>query len=558
MLQHVTGRTTLRQSACVSATLAGLFTVCIASAADVKPQKPAVKKTSQTAAPTDKCQRAAQATWARGVEGQRRADLGSGCFLNPIFAGDHPDPSILKDGTDYYMTFSSFDALPGLVVWHSRDLVNWQPIGPALTKYVGSIWAPELVKHAGRYFIYFPARSAKYRSIYVVWAEKISGPWSEPIDLKLPDYIDPGHAVGEDGKRYLFLSAGARVPLTEDGLATSGAPVKQYDGWRYPDDWVVESFSLEGPKIVRHGEYFHMLVAEGGTAGPATSHMIVSARAKSINGPWESSPLNPILRTRSPQERWWSKGHGTLVEGPDGHWLVVYHAYEKGFQTLGRQTLLEPIEWTADGWPKLSGLDPTRPIRRPTAGEHGAHAFALTDDFSKGRLGTQWAFCGGTDGDLKRARFDADGLLLKADGTSPADSSPLCFVAPDQAYMLDVEFESGKKATAGLVLYYNRRLYAGLAIGERHLIVHRYGQDRLLDRPEEIGHQGFLRLINDRHLVSLYYSADGKAWKRQDVRMDVSGYQHNTVGDFLSLRPALYAAGDGEVRFKNFKYVALP
>ena len=113
MLQHVTGRTTLRQSACVSATLAGLFTVCIASAADVKPQTPAVKKASQTAAPTDKCQLAAQAAWARGVEGQRRADLGSGCFLNPIFAGDHPDPSILKDGTDYYMTFSSFDALPG-------------------------------------------------------------------------------------------------------------------------------------------------------------------------------------------------------------------------------------------------------------------------------------------------------------------------------------------------------------------------------------------------------------------------------------------------------------
>ncbi len=86
---------------------------------------------------------------AEGIEGQRKADLGNGTFLNPIMAGDHPDPSILKDGDDYYMTFSSFDAYPGLVIWHSRDLVNWQPIGPTLFKNVGSVWAPDLVKHNG-------------------------------------------------------------------------------------------------------------------------------------------------------------------------------------------------------------------------------------------------------------------------------------------------------------------------------------------------------------------------------------------------------------------------
>jgi beta-xylosidase len=91
--------------------------------------------------------------------------------------------------------------------------------------------------------------------------------------------------------------------------------------------------------------------------------MIVSARSKSIHGPWENSPWNPIARALSAQERWWSKGHGTLVEGPDRRWYLVYHAYEKGFLTLGRQTLLEPVEWTADGWVKRAGLDPARPIR---------------------------------------------------------------------------------------------------------------------------------------------------------------------------------------------------
>src|SRR6188768_1598154 len=111
---------------------------------------------------------------ARGIEGQRKADLGNGTFLNPIMPGDHPDPSILKDGDDYYMTFSSFDAYPGLVIWHSRDLVNWEPVGPALRRNVGSVWAPDLIKHNGRYYIYFPGVTPE-RANYVIWADNIRG-----------------------------------------------------------------------------------------------------------------------------------------------------------------------------------------------------------------------------------------------------------------------------------------------------------------------------------------------------------------------------------------------
>ena len=76
----------------------------------------------------------AHMVWGKGFEGQRKADLGDGRFLNPVFAGDHPDPTILRDGDDYYLTFSSFDAYPGLVIWHSRDLVNWRPVTAALTR----------------------------------------------------------------------------------------------------------------------------------------------------------------------------------------------------------------------------------------------------------------------------------------------------------------------------------------------------------------------------------------------------------------------------------------
>jgi xylan 1,4-beta-xylosidase len=444
-----------------------------------------------------------EVTWARGIEGQRKADLGNGYYLNPIVAGDHPDPSILREGSDYYMTFSSFDAYPGLVIWHSRDLVNWQPIGPALFKNVGSVWAPDLVKHNRRYYIYFPG-IGPYRSNYVIWADDIRGPWSDPIDLKI-GRIDPGHAVGADGKRYLFLSGGFVVPLANDGLSVTGEMKKVYDGWKYPADWIVEGFAPEGPKILRKGDYYYMVLAEGGTAGPPTGHMIVAARSKSIEGPWENSPYNPIVRTQSTAEHWWSKGHGTLVEAPDRQWFIVYHAYENGFYNLGRQTLLEPIEWTSDGWFRATAADAAQPIRKP-AGEALTHGFAYSDDFSTNRMGLQWSFYKGSDTDRGRYRYEAKSLVIKGKGTSPAD----------------------------------------------------YGTERLQTKPAQVGRTLHLRLRNDRHIVTIDYSVDGQRWERYDRGMEVSGYHHNVGYDFLSLRPALYAAGTGEVRFRNFRYHALP
>ena len=195
--------------------------------------------------------------WGRGFEGQRKADLGNGTYLNPIVAGDHPDPTILKDGRDYYMTFSSFFSYPGLIIWHSRDLVNWAPVGPALRRNLGTIWAVDLAKHNGRYFIYIPANpNGEDWSIFAIWADRIEGPWSEPVDLGIHGCIDPGHVVGEDGKRYLFVNGIRRVRLSDDGLKAAGPVELAYSPWRYPDDWVVEAFSPEGPKLLRHNGYF--------------------------------------------------------------------------------------------------------------------------------------------------------------------------------------------------------------------------------------------------------------------------------------------------------------
>jgi xylan 1,4-beta-xylosidase len=482
---------------------------------------------------------AREPAWARGVEGQRKADLGNGSFLNPVMAGDHPDPSVLKVGSDYYMVHSSFDSTPGLTVWHSRDLVNWQPVGAALNKHVGTVWAPDLIQHQGRFYIYFPVLIPGGLTNMVVHADNIRGPWSEPVDLRIGN-IDPGHAVGEDGKRYLFMSAGYRVPLADDGLSVTGPAIKVYDGWKYPEAWDVEVFAQEGPKILRRGGYYYMVLAEGGTSGPPTSHMVIMARSKSINGPWENSPHNPVIRTASAAEKWWSRGHATLVEGPDAKsWYLVYHAYENGYYNLGRQTLLEPVEWTADGWVKATGADVAAPLPLPPGGSAVPHGLARSDDFSGPTLGSQWTFFRQPGDISRRYRLENGSLVLRADGTSPKDSPPLTLVSGDQAYEVEVEIDADPGASAGLLVFYHERLFAGIGMSGEHLLE-------------------FLRGENNWHIVTVWHSADGRQWTRHWMQYEVSGYHHNVGGGFLSLQPALFAAGTGEVRFRNFHYRALP
>lgn len=503
--------------------------------------------------------------WARGIEGQRKADLGNGTFLNPIFAGDHPDPSLLRDGDDYYLTFSSFDGYPGIVIWHSRDLVNWRPLTAALNEPIGSVWAPDLIKHDGIFYCYIPARTRDKRSIYVISAKQIEGPWSAPVDLNLPDHIDPAHVADESGRRWLFLSGGDRVQLAADGMSTIGKVEHVYDPWRYPEEWVVETFAPEGPKIVKRDGWWYMTTAVGGTAGPPTGHMVIMARSRTLDGPWENCPRNPIIRTQSAKEKWWSRGHATLFEGPDARWWMMYHGYENGYWTLGRQALLEPVKWDEDGWPRPLGGDLSQPIRKPVDLGVQPHGMALSDDFSTDRMGTLWSFYDpGANEGTRISRRDGT-LIMAGKGATPSDCSPLTCIAGDQRYRLTVDVEVDEGAEGGLLLYYNRRLYAGLGFGAKGLVMHRYGLQRprgAIPGQRDPGGGAVqrlaIRLTNDRNILTIHTSDDGrKTWRKFDVQMEVSGYHHNVAYDFLSLRPALYAAGKGEVRFRDFRYEAL-
>jgi xylan 1,4-beta-xylosidase len=498
------------------------------------------------------------AGWGRGFEGQRKADRGDGTFLNPVLSGDHPDPSLIRVGSDYYLTFSSFDAYPGLPLWHSQDLVNWEPMGPTLTKPVGSVWAPELVHHDGRFYNYFHARTSDYRSLYVIHADHIDGPWSDPVDLRLHAHIDPGHAVGEDGRRYLFLSNGDRVALAADGLATAGPVEHVYEPWRYPSDWNVETFAPEGPKVLKRGAWFYLILAVGGTAGPPTGHMVIVARSRSIHGPWENAPNNPIVRTATATEKWWSRGHATAIEGPDGSWWLAYHGYENAFWTLGRQMLLDPMHWNDAGWPVADGGDLSRPLRKPRGGAALVHGLKLSDDFGGERLAPQWAFYDPAANEGARIRREPQTLVLAGKGAQPRDASPLCFIAGDLAYEMTVQVEVRGESQAGVLLFYNRRLYCGLGFDAQRFTMHRYGLERTRAKQAGSGRRLWLKVRNDRHIVTFHHSDDGRRWTRFDVQMEVSGYHHNVAGDFLSLRPAIFVAGKGEAAFSQLEFQALP
>ncbi|MEO6280491.1 family 43 glycosylhydrolase [Roseateles sp.] len=476
-----------------------------------------------------------------GVEGQRRADLGDGSFRNPIVGGDHPDPSILKDGADYYMTFSSLRSCPGAVIWHSRDLVNWSPITAALTQPIGTVGAPNLLRHNGRYFVYIPAQRGGRVTIHVIHADNILGPWSDPVDLGLEGCLDPAHAVDEDGRRHLFVNGARRIALTDDGLATVGGLVPTPAG------------AGNAPRLLRRGEFFYSLGAVVSSDGAAGSHAVTMARSPSLLGPWEACPFPLIARTNGAAEAWWTSGHANLVEGPAGDWWLVCHGHENGVR-LGRQTLLQPVEWTRDGWCRVKGDRLDRPQRKPRHGTASPAGAPLSDDFSSDRLGLQWSFFNAAPDELHRARYDGAGLLLRGKGTSLADCSPLTCVVGDRSYVAEVEFELTGAAQGGLALFHDARGFVGVGIGDGDMHTYSYGQEhRWMQQPVPGCHHR-LRVTNRRQLVTFEHAIGDGPWVQSPWLREVSAL-HQTVSDGLaSLRLAVFAAGEGEVRLRRFSY----
>ena len=236
---------------------------------------------------------------------------------------------------------------------------------------------------------------------------------------------------------------------------------------------------------------------------------------------------------------------------------MAYHGYENGFWTLGRQMLLDPVRWTADGWPAAIGGDLSRPLLKPVRLGAAQHGLGRSDRFADLALGTRWTFYEPSRDEANRLALRPDGLSMTAKGNSPADASPLCVTAGDLAYMIECAITRENGAEAGLLLFYSKRLYVGVGFDDQGLILHRYGRQRRIRRATKPSERLYLRIRNDRHIVTIYLSIDGQTWEKFPVQMEVSGYHHNTDGDFLSLRPALYTCKAGSATFHHFCYRGL-
>ena len=324
-------------------------------------------------------------------------------FRNPVIPGFHPDPSVCRVGSDYYLVNSSFQYFPGVPIFHSKDLVNWEQIGNVLDResqlplkgassWLG-IYAPTIRYHEGLF--YMITTNVGNGGNFLVTAKDPRGPWSEPVWLKQQG-IDPS-LFFENGKCYMVSNPDNTIMLCEINpqtgeQLTESRPLWQGTGGRYP----------EGPHLYKKDGYYYLLISEGGTE---LAHKLTIARSRNIYGPYESNPANPILTNCSMKGQSMQiqgTGHGDFVQAEDGSWWVVFLAYRNyggSYHHLGRETCLAPVEWKNGEWPVVNNNEPIDtlmaasllPAVSPTAGQGSGRSDASTTTGTRG-LGPEWIY----------------------------------------------------------------------------------------------------------------------------------------------------------------------
>jgi beta-xylosidase len=325
------------------------------------------------------------------------SDLGNGQYKNPILHADYSDPDAIRVGSDFYMTSSSFEDIPGLPILHSKDLVNWTIIGHALKRqppfehfstprHGEGVWAPAIRYHNNEFYIYYPDPDF---GIYVTKAKNPAGPWSEPLLVAGgKGLIDPCPLWDDDGTVYLVHAyAGSRAgiksiivikKMNKEGTAVTDDGVLVYDGHELDP-------TLEGPKLYKRNGFYYIFAPAGGVS----TGWQLALRSKNIYGPYErrvvmdqgSSPVN------GPHQGAWV----TTQKGED--WFL--HFQDK--EAYGRIVHLQPMKWVND-WPVI-GLDkdgdgkgePVLQYKKPNVGKtYPVQTPAESDEFNEARLGLQW------------------------------------------------------------------------------------------------------------------------------------------------------------------------
>jgi Glycosyl hydrolases family 43/Beta xylosidase C-terminal Concanavalin A-like domain len=346
----------------------------------------------------------------------------------PIIPGFYPDPTICRVGNDYYLAHSSFEYFPGVPLWHSRDLLNWNQIGHVLdrrTQFVRGdgrastgLYAGTLRHHAGRFWYVTTNVSDYDAGQLIVQTDDPDGPWSDPVWVPEAIGIDPDLAW-DDGQCFLTWKGmsftegevgilQARLDLATGRLLDAPYPVWQGSGLG----------AVEGPHLYEVDGTWYLVLAEGGTE---RGHAVTVARGTSPAGPFEGCPRNPIFSHRSTIHPTQNTGHADLVRAPDGGWAAVYlgarpRGSVPGFHVLGRETFLAGVDWV-DGWP----------VFEENRYDVLTAATGFVDDFSGTELDHRWVVPGG-DGSATVELDPTGGLRIypaaaAADGSDRSDSA---------------------------------------------------------------------------------------------------------------------------------------
>lgn len=455
-------------------------------------------------------------------------------YHNPVHRGFFPDPSIIRVGEDYYTVNSTFQYFPAIAISHSKDLVHWEVVGHAITSNDDldlsnipdsyGIWAPDISEHNGKYYIFATLRlngdgkrdnNVLRRQLMMV-ADRPEGPYSKPVCLEVDD-IDPSHFIDDDGTHYMVIAAGAKVvKLSDDCTKVLEEPVVAWTGTgeRCP----------EGPHIFKKDGYYYAMVAEGGTG---YGHGINVARSKNLLGPYELSPYNPVMRQLDPEALIQRAGHGKLVQTQDGDWWMVYLCGRRNqgkYTTVGRETALDHVTWTEDGWFKVNdGKGPSETATCPNLPNHPFET-KTKDDFDIDTLALTWEWVRNPDNSAwsltERPGFmrlwTRDGMLFerRAKNTLLRREEELSYTA-----MTKLDFHPSKNGEqAGLTCYYSTATYARWSLcyeeGRKlQLVINRNQGEEVMATIDNVP-DGEIYLKVEVHQLTrhFYYSVDGENW----------------------------------------------
>ncbi|AFC30666.1 XynB2 [Paenibacillus mucilaginosus 3016] len=480
-------------------------------------------------------------------------------IMNPVLRGFNPDPSICRVGDDYYIATSTFEWFPGVQIHHSRDLVHWRLLTHALTRpsqldMKGNadscgVWAPCLSYDNGTFYLLFTdvkSRIGAYKDThnYLVTAQNIEGPWSEPVYLNSSGF-DPSLFHDDDGRKWLVNML---WDFRKGHNRFAGIVLQEYAAEEQrlvgPVRHIFRGTELrftEGPHLYKRNGYYYLLTAEGGTE---YNHAVTMARSKSIEGPYEVDPQNPILTSAGRPELALQKaGHGCLVETPAGEWYMAHlcaRPVKDHLCVLGRETALQRCEWTADGWLRLAsgGPVPEETVQAPGLPESPFEPEPETDDFDSPKLNVHWSTLRVPADPSWLSLSERPGYLrLKGRESLISTHRQSLIARRQQAFRFEaetcLEYEpENYLQMAGLILYYDTKDYVYLRVTHHEelgvclgILQSRNGvYDELLERDIPwTGRCRFrLKVEVNRELAQFYYGEEDAAWTPVGEPVDIT------------------------------------